>query len=241
MGTGLGNGAGAMQETEQHAQAGRRALAIHAAAYAVVNAVLAALNLSQTPAAGEPRELWVVWPLAGWGIGLAAHALALLLRKRAATGGLFAEKDVQGVAIHLFVYTAVSALLIVINLHATPDNLWFHWPLLGWGIALGGHAFLAYRAVMSRTLARYAAEQRVLAEIQLEKQAAEIAAALAAAQEEKPEPVKRKRTRKPAPRKKAAAATKRKPAKKTARKKPARRKPAKKAPRKPAARARQKT
>ncbi|MDH3580532.1 MAG: 2TM domain-containing protein [Hyphomicrobiales bacterium] len=235
-----------MQETEQHLQAGRKALAIHAAVYVVVNAVLAGINLSQTPAAGEARELWFIWPLAGWGIGLGGHALALMLQKRAAAGGLFAEKDVQGVAVHLFVYIAVNALLIAVNVRSTPESLWFQWPLLGWGIGLAGHAFLAYRSVMQRTLARYAAEQRVLAEIQLEKQAAEIAAAVTPTIEEKPEPApaKRKPARKRATRKKAAPARKRKPARKAGPRKTARkpaRKPAKPTRRKPAAKSKQKT
>ena len=42
--------------------------------------------------------------------------------------------------VHLGVYVAVNALLIAINLSASPDALWFQWPLLGWGIGLGTHA-----------------------------------------------------------------------------------------------------
>jgi two-component system LytT family sensor kinase len=47
-----------------------------------------------------------------------------------------------GLWIHLAVYTAVNALLIVINLVTTPGYHWFWWPLLGWGIGLGLHASL---------------------------------------------------------------------------------------------------
>ena len=42
--------------------------------------------------------------------------------------------------IHLAVYLAVNALLIVINLATSTAYLWFWWPLLGWGIGLGVHA-----------------------------------------------------------------------------------------------------
>ena len=42
--------------------------------------------------------------------------------------------------IHLAVYTAVNALLIVINLVTSTAYLWFWWPLLGWGIGVGLHA-----------------------------------------------------------------------------------------------------
>ena len=44
---------------------------LHAAVYVAVNAVLLAINLSLAP-----ESLWFYWPLAGWGIGLAAHAVA---------------------------------------------------------------------------------------------------------------------------------------------------------------------
>lgn len=43
----------------------------HATAYALVNAGLLLINLLTSPA-----YLWVVWPLLGWGIGLASHGLA---------------------------------------------------------------------------------------------------------------------------------------------------------------------
>ncbi len=121
-------------------------------------------------------------------------------------GQLLGERDVRGVAVHLFAYLAVNALLMVINLSQSPRSIWFIWPLLGWGLGLAAHAWLVYRAVTRRTLARYAAEQRILTEMQLERQAAEIAAAVAQP-EKKKAPATRKRRKQAAakPRKKAAA------------------------------------
>jgi hypothetical protein len=49
-------------------RAARVSLAIHAGVYAVVNAVLAAINLS------SGGEMWFQWPLLGWGLGLGYHA-----------------------------------------------------------------------------------------------------------------------------------------------------------------------
>lgn len=49
-----------------------------------------------------------------------------------------------GFYIHLFVYLAVNALLIFINLTTSPDYYWFKWPLLGWGIGLLFHALGVY-------------------------------------------------------------------------------------------------
>ena len=43
---------------------------IHLTVYALVNAVLVALNL-----ATSPGHLWFQWPLLGWGVGVIAHAL----------------------------------------------------------------------------------------------------------------------------------------------------------------------
>jgi 2TM domain len=54
-----------------------RGFLIHLAAYVVVVAGLAVLNLIR-----NPDHIWFVWVLAGWGVGLAAHDLALLLHRR---------------------------------------------------------------------------------------------------------------------------------------------------------------
>ena len=40
---------------------------------------------------------------------------------------------------HLGVYVAVNTLLIIVNLVTDRQNLWFQWPLMGWGIALVFH------------------------------------------------------------------------------------------------------
>lgn len=47
---------------------------IHLAVYLTVNTGLIGLNFLVTP--GKP---WSFWPLAGWGIGLLFHALAVFL------------------------------------------------------------------------------------------------------------------------------------------------------------------
>ena len=44
----------------------------HALIYGLVNAGLATLNMVTSP--GYP---WFIWPLFGWGIGLAAHGVAV--------------------------------------------------------------------------------------------------------------------------------------------------------------------
>ena len=46
---------------------------IHLAVYIIVNLMLFSINMI-----GSPDSLWFVWPLIGWGIGVAFHALSVL-------------------------------------------------------------------------------------------------------------------------------------------------------------------
>ncbi len=48
--------------------------------------------------------------------------------------------------IHFAIYVAVNALLIALNLWATPGKIWAIWPLLGWGIGIAAHAFGVLRS-----------------------------------------------------------------------------------------------
>lgn len=204
-----------------------RALLIHAIAYVTVNAVLLAINAMQTVGPGETREWWVIWPIAGWGIGLAAHAFAVWAEQHAKEGQLLADPDIRGVAVHLFVYLAVNTFLVIVNLMTSPETLWFIWPILGWGVGLAAHAYLVYRAVLKKTVERYATEQEMLTQIQLERRAAEIAAVVSQSEQEKEPAPKPKRKR-------AAAKTRRRTTKKAPAKKPASTS-ARKSKRKPAA------
>ncbi len=38
--------------------------------------------------------------------------------------------------VHLALFLIVNANLITLNLAKTPDKLWFHWVLMGWGAGL---------------------------------------------------------------------------------------------------------
>lgn len=68
-----------MNHAQQYEEAKRRVRRIaefyqHLAIYVIVNAGLAVLNLLSNPA-----DIWFVYPLIGWGIGLTAHALKVLM------------------------------------------------------------------------------------------------------------------------------------------------------------------
>ena len=53
-------------------------------------------------------------------------------------------EEIKGFYIHLTVYLVVNLMLFSINMIVSPDNLWFIWPLMGWGIGLFAHALSAY-------------------------------------------------------------------------------------------------
>ena len=116
-----------------------RGFLIHFSVFVVVVGSLAALNLYR-----HPDHIWFIWVLAGWGIGVAAHDLPLLLRAPVWREAIFTDEGKRGFLIHLFVYLAVNALLVVVNLLTTPDYYWFLLPLVGWGLALAAHAYAVF-------------------------------------------------------------------------------------------------
>ncbi|WP_437227232.1 2TM domain-containing protein [Planctomicrobium sp. SH661] len=63
------------EEAEQRAH---QIFYVHAGVYVAVNAMLAYIDLTT-----NPDRLWFFWPLAGWGIGLAAHAIAVFVTHKA--------------------------------------------------------------------------------------------------------------------------------------------------------------
>lgn len=125
---------------------------IHLAAFLAVNAVLIAINLTL-----DPSDLWFIWPLFGWGIGIGAHGLALFLHSHEAQGGIYADHAVRGFIVHAYVYVGVNIMLFILNIVDTPHKLWFIWPLAGWGIGLAVHGFLVFRGHRHREAAKAAA------------------------------------------------------------------------------------
>jgi hypothetical protein len=75
----------ALTEQEARKQARKeRAFYAHLAKFAVVMSVLLAINLLTSPG-----YLWVVWPLLGWGVGLASHGFGVFGRQ---LGGGWVER-----------------------------------------------------------------------------------------------------------------------------------------------------
>lgn len=53
-------------------------------------------------------------------------------------------RQLRGFYIHATVYLAVNVLLIAINLSTSPGQIWFFWPLIGWGIGLAAHGLSVF-------------------------------------------------------------------------------------------------
>ena len=51
---------------------------------------------------------------------------------------------IKGFYIHLIVYVVVNLMLFSINMLVSPGNLWFIWPLMGWGIGFVLHALSVF-------------------------------------------------------------------------------------------------
>ena len=57
----------------------------------------------------------------------------------------------EGFLYHFAAFVLVNLILIAVNLIATPDKIWFYWPLLGWGIGILAHGLAV----------KYSAEEKV--------------------------------------------------------------------------------
>jgi len=49
-----------------------------------------------------------------------------------------------GFFVHAAVYAAVMVLLVVVNIMASPNVIWFIWPLIGWGFAVALHGMRVF-------------------------------------------------------------------------------------------------
>jgi hypothetical protein len=74
-----GLGAQSMSQTDEYARARRRAKAkygffVHATVYAAVMVLLVIVNLVTSPG-----DIWLIWPLIGWGSAVVLHGLRVFL------------------------------------------------------------------------------------------------------------------------------------------------------------------
>ncbi len=48
-------------------------------------------------------------------------------------------KELKSFYSHLVTFVVINTYMIAVNLFTSPDELWFYWPLLGWGFGLFWH------------------------------------------------------------------------------------------------------
>jgi hypothetical protein len=116
-----------------------RVFLAHLAAFVVITAGLAAINLWYAP-----QYPWFIWVLIGWGALVATHALALLLRKTRRRERIFIDRKARSFTVHLFAYLATVLILFFVNLTVTPNLWWFYWVALGWGAGIIAHGWCAF-------------------------------------------------------------------------------------------------
>jgi hypothetical protein len=53
-------------------------------------------------------------------------------------------EELKGFYVHLATYLIINFGIFLINILTNRDNLWFYWPLIGWGVGLAIHAFVVF-------------------------------------------------------------------------------------------------
>ena len=115
------------------------AFGLHLALFVLVVGAATALNLYATP-----DRVWFIWVLAGWGIAVAAHGLALFLQRTHRRERIFIDPKARAAIVHLFAYLAVVLLLFVVNYIQTSKVWWFYWVALGWGAGVAAHLWCVF-------------------------------------------------------------------------------------------------
>jgi hypothetical protein len=102
------------------------------------------LAMSRSPAAGAISREKLLQTAEELGITPEALADAELKYERQKNEqqefNEFIAQQRRGFFGHLTSYVIVNAFLVTINLITDPGDIWFHWPLLGWGIGIAFHA-----------------------------------------------------------------------------------------------------
>ena len=53
-------------------------------------------------------------------------------------------EDIKGFYGNLIAYIVFNGFFLVLNLLTTPDQLWFFWPLIGWGVGVIFHGMKVF-------------------------------------------------------------------------------------------------
>ncbi|MHA1148934.1 MAG: 2TM domain-containing protein [Promethearchaeota archaeon] len=112
----------------------RYSVKIHFSIYILVNILLFIINFFTSGMYLDFTRLWSLYPLLGWGIGVAMHCTAYLMY----ANGVYPMAK-RGVIFHIVAYLLVILLLAVTNLMTAPAFLWVIYPAIFWGAGLIAH------------------------------------------------------------------------------------------------------
>ncbi len=115
----------------------RTGLRAHWVAYLAVNCFLMVLNFLTGYSWGN---LWFLYPLISWGIGISIHTSVIYIIRR------YPYKSDRGFYIHFAVFFTVSMFLFLLNVITGIGYPWFLWPVAAMGIGVGEH-FVAYKKI----------------------------------------------------------------------------------------------
>ncbi|HHI30336.1 MAG TPA: 2TM domain-containing protein [Candidatus Methanoperedenaceae archaeon] len=73
-----------------------------------------------------------------------------------AYGEIVSEEEKRDFSVHLVAYVIVNAMLIAINFIYSPDDIWFFYPLIGWGIGISMHYLFGVRWIQKELKGREA-------------------------------------------------------------------------------------
>ena len=118
---------------------------LHLFVYVAVNLLLVLIWAVSLPLL--PTTYFVPFlPIFGWGFGMGFHALIYLMYndKIKYLSELRTQSGFKILFIfHAWFYISINVFLLILNLTTLDlfNSIWFFWPLGGWGVAFGFHAF----------------------------------------------------------------------------------------------------
>jgi len=117
---------------------------LHAFAYVGVNLLLILIWAVSIPLLPQNTGFVPFFPIFGWGFGFGFHALVWLMYNDKVKY-LSELRKQSGFKIafifHAWFYGIINLFLMILNLTTNPGVPLFLWPLGGWGVAFGFHAF----------------------------------------------------------------------------------------------------
>ncbi|WP_338250402.1 2TM domain-containing protein [Pyrodictium abyssi] len=85
---------------------------------------------------------------------------------------LMKEDARKSFIVHLAVYILVNIMLAIVNLVYTPETIWFHYPLIGWGIGVTMHYLFGVRWIEKEIIKDFARAEYMMRKARIEKKEA---------------------------------------------------------------------